>query len=182
MAPSASRNSWRLLFSRRVGAGAVWWTAGVCIAVGILAKFGLTPDSWLVEAGGLAPIAQWAANHSTTVDILLGVALPVGMLTIVELASRGVSEGWLRIAALPPPAASAPAEWAARPLALVVAVSLFASGGVMLVIAVINAPQRGIVLAFAAALVGLGLAILAAARRLPRTCPTSLTYAETPVR
>ncbi|TWT67860.1 sodium:solute symporter family protein [Crateriforma conspicua] len=70
------------LFSRRISQTAVWCTAGVCFLAGAAVKFGW-PDFF--------------AAYGKYPDVVVGVVLPVAVLTVVQMLSKGTSPGWSRV-------------------------------------------------------------------------------------
>ncbi|EMI17736.1 Na+/solute symporter [Rhodopirellula maiorica SM1] len=87
------------LFSRSITARAVWVTAGVSLLLGTIVRFGLGPDGFLSSVAALTPLAQWTQANTSTVNTFTGVVVPVLILTIMQITSRGVAAGHERITA-----------------------------------------------------------------------------------
>lgn len=157
MAPSV----WGML-GRKIDANAVWSTAGVCFAVGLLVKIGLAPDTILIEKlPQLRDLATWLEDRGKTVDILLGAALPVAVLGVMHCLARDDSEGARRVERF-----SAEAQGREQTLTMVLAsetpakivsASLLVCALLFVVIAVIGDSAQAVMLVFAA-----GLAVLSA--------------------
>jgi len=76
------------LLSRRVNVAALWTTAGICIPLGLALHFGwLTPD---VSSG----LGKWLKDQSMTI---VGVVLPLLILFVFHIRSRGVDRHWKNI-------------------------------------------------------------------------------------
>jgi Na+/proline symporter len=71
------------LFSRRVNIRAIWVTASISFVLGAIAKLGLAENGWLVtEANG------------TTVDLTIGVVIPIIVLFVMQHLTRSTADGW----------------------------------------------------------------------------------------
>lgn len=89
------------LFSRRIDQRSVWLTALPSFVLGILFTFGFAPSGWFARFDGLGTLIEWLQANSRSVEVAIGVILPVCILAIVELSSdRATSPGWIRVAAL----------------------------------------------------------------------------------
>lgn len=170
IAPLLAPTIWGM-FSRAITARAVWATSMTTIVIGGLAKFGFAADGWLVGIRPLQPIAEWAQSNSQSVDLIIGLALPIGTLLLVQMMSHGTAAGWDRVADL---AARTDLNRGLAPItsspmpALIVAYSLLGCSPLMGVLAVFDSQNRFVLLAFAAILAVFGAAILAARSRLTR--------------
>jgi len=159
VAPLLAPTVWGLV-SRTVGQAAVWVTATVCIGVGGLATF-VFPEQ--LSAYGRTP------------EILIGVALPVAVLTVISLLSRRTAAGWERVEASA--AAYRARRRAAPPIpfdpspAYIVAGCLGTCGLMMGGLMLMNDQDRGTIAGFGATLVILAAGIAAAALRRARRDP-----------
>ena len=161
VAPLLAPTIWGLL-TPRVGQAAVWVTAAVCIAAGVTANY-------------LLPGRLGLSGETT--EILIGVALPVAVLTVLAALSRGPAAGWERVEASA--AAYRGRQRAAVPIsfdpgpAYIVAGGLGACGLMMAGLLVVNDQGRGLIAAFALMLLLLAFVIAAAAIRRQRRCGVS---------
>lgn len=169
------------LCHRGVTQSAVWWTAGVCIVAGAIVKFGIAGGGWFPQIGVLQDASQWVQSHTPTVDVLLGVVLPVVTLCIVAAFSRGTAAGWQRIASLPRQEPELLPEASRRAPARLIGQSLLGCGSMTAVLAFLNSgDDRWILLGFAFGLLLLGTVILVAVRRPFATVASrEISYVET---
>ncbi len=86
------------LFSKRLSTNAVWTTGGICFTLGAIMKFGLMKGGFLTGIENLKALSEWLTANTRTMEIAVGVALPVAILTVMELISRGTNIGWERVA------------------------------------------------------------------------------------
>ena len=136
------------LFCRRLGAGAIWWTVGICFPLGALGKF------HPALAGTLL------ANSTLT-----GVVLPLAIVTLFLLLARREAPGWAKIADLKPTGDEAEADANASVLpARIVAVSLLFCAFVLFALIPVNSDTRGHLAGFGAGLLGLGALVFFLAR------------------
>lgn len=127
------------LFFRRIDARAVFITAGVCFTAGLIVKYGIP--------------TQWLADNAKTMDILMGVALPVAVLEIIRVCSRSTSMGWQRVVNYEAvERAAALKTTASRLPAIVVAWSLALCGVLMAGLAIHDPQDRGLLGLFAVTL------------------------------
>jgi solute:Na+ symporter, SSS family len=87
------------LFSKRITIKAIWMTASISFALGVLCKMGLAQGGWLVNENSQA-LAEWMANNGTTVDLLIGVVVPLLVLFFMQVKSTTTADGWNRVASL----------------------------------------------------------------------------------
>jgi SSS family solute:Na+ symporter len=139
------------LFSKRVGSNAVWATVITSLGAAIVVKWALYLTA-----------AQFNSKHT---DILLGLVLPVAVLALATLASRGRSEGWDRICALEKCEEEQVAPQASEKPAPILAWSLIACGVMMGTLAATSAESRLLLGTFATSLILPGLIILAVVHR-----------------
>jgi len=87
------------VFSRRITQSCIWPTAGISLIVGALIKFGFAKHGFLAAIPGCEGMAVWFQNHMRTVETSVGVLLPVLILWIIHVNTKGVSVGYQRVAA-----------------------------------------------------------------------------------
>ena len=87
------------LFSKRITIKAIWMTASISFALGVLCKMGLAQGGWLVNEN-LQVLADWMANNGTTVDLLIGVVVPLLVLSFMQVKSTTTADGWNKVASL----------------------------------------------------------------------------------
>jgi Na+/proline symporter len=164
VAPLLAPTVWGLL-NRTVGQAAVWSTAAVCVLVGGAATF---------------VFAEPLSSAGKTPEILIGVALPVAVLTLVTLVSRQTASGWQRVeahaAAAEQQRGVAPTPFDPSP-AYIVAGFLAACSLMMACLLMVNHEDRGTITAFAFALAVLAIGIASVAswksrRGLPASSET----------
>ncbi|MBC2595317.1 Na+:solute symporter [Ruficoccus amylovorans] len=84
------------LFSKRVSLRAIWVTVAVSFVCGLILKIGLGEDGFLVNTL-TQPLADWSQANGTLVDLIVGVVVPVGILSVLHLTQRQTASGWLRV-------------------------------------------------------------------------------------
>lgn len=84
------------LFSRRIGIRAIWTTVAISFVLGLILKIGLGANGFLVS-GSTAAFAEWLQANGTTVDLIIGVVIPVSILTIMHYSGGTTSAGWTRV-------------------------------------------------------------------------------------
>jgi solute:Na+ symporter, SSS family len=92
MAPTV----WGLL-SRRIDSKAVWLTAGIGFFGGVLVKFGFADGGFLTDIPALSHITTWIQSHYRSVEIAVGVLVPVAVLALLEWRGRETDDGWKRV-------------------------------------------------------------------------------------
>ena len=153
VAPLLAPSVWGLL-NKSVGPPAVWVTCILCFSAGLIVKFGY-PEA--------------LASYGRTPEILVGVVLPVVILIVITMLSRGESSGWARVQSMAPlPTRDEVAPPYDPSPAYVVAGSLFACGLMMAVLIFANDSDRGVIALFAAVLLLLSAMIAGPAYRRSR--------------
>ncbi|MCH2114702.1 MAG: Na+:solute symporter [Pirellulales bacterium] len=150
------------LFSRSITAAAVWTTASLSLASGAIARWGLGSGGFLNAR--LPEISAWVQDNSTTVKTCTGVVLPVVLLLIFQLLSRGTAAGYQRVAALADREAKQERQRqvvASRAPAYTVAVALVVCGLMMGLLLLLGDSQRPLIGLFAVALLGIAGTIVA---------------------
>jgi solute:Na+ symporter, SSS family len=125
------------LFSPRVRPSIVWATLAGGVTAGGLLKFGFSETGWFSGMAVFAGLVELIGSHRRESDLLVGILVPVVILLIAEFRSRGVSAGWLRLAAATAKAAPQPNSaqiGASRLPAKVLAACLGLLGAAMLVL------------------------------------------------
>jgi SSS family solute:Na+ symporter len=156
VAPLLAPTIWGL-FNRSIDQRAIWVTAAVCIVAGAVAKY-------------LGPGRMGISGEST--EILIGVVLPVAVLTALATMARGSAAGWERVEAAA--AAYRSRQRAALPLpfdplpAYIVAGGLAACGLMMIGLLLVADQDRGTISSFALVLTALAFLIAAVAHRTAR--------------
>ena len=87
------------LFSRRVDLKAVWVTAGISFVLGMIAKLGLAKEGWLVNDATRA-LSDWLQANGTTVDLIIGVVIPILVLFVMQHISQSTAAGWDKVSEL----------------------------------------------------------------------------------
>ncbi len=157
------------LFSPRVGRRCVAPTALISFVVGGTLRFGLAKGGWLADIPALHALAAWARAHERYAEMIGGILVPFLVLLVIELRSRGVDEGWRRVAQRVDEESRRETMRASTLPARMLAWCTAGCGAMMAVLAALNAGQRGLLAVFAAALLGIGGAIAAGVRRADRT-------------
>ena len=140
------------LFSRRVTQRCIWPTAGVSFAVGALVKFGLSEQGFLSGVESLDSLRTWIQANLRTVEAFVGVVLPVLVLSAIELASHGTSEGFEKVAAKTREHVHRPKPKMSRLPALVVSWVIGFCSLLMGLLAAVNQEQRQVLAIFSGTL------------------------------
>jgi SSS family solute:Na+ symporter len=92
--PLLAPTVWGLL-SSRINTRAVWWTAGISFASGLIVKFGLIEGSVLTTV--LPLTTGWVQSNTRLVELLIGVLLPVMILAVHHWRGGSLSAGWAAV-------------------------------------------------------------------------------------
>jgi Na+/proline symporter len=143
------------LLSRKVNAGALWLTAGICIPLGLALHFKLIES----PADGFG---KWLFDQSKT---FVGVVLPMVIVLVSHLRARGTDRRWSRIEELQAREQEAvearPSEGSAdHTPARIVGWSMIVLGGGMACLLPVNPGRGAVIFPFALALVAIGIAML----------------------
>ena len=147
------------LFSKRVGASAVFITVIVGGLFSAMLKFG----PGLVGDGNA--ISQWIAANSREAEVLVGIVPPLVTLIVLELLARGESPRWPQVAALAKTYHAGPPIKSSSAPALIVGVSLLALAVLFVVIAVLQDQERVLMLGVALLLAELAMLCLVTPQR-----------------
>ncbi len=165
---------WGLL-SRRMDARGVFVTAAVCFTVGFVVKFGLAPNGWLASVAMLEPAARLVQENARSMDIFLGVVLPILVLGTLQWSTARTAIGWNRVQAFEADQAAAALGMAtvraSRLPAIIVAWALTVCGAVMATLCVLDAEARLVLGLFAAALLLIAASVGLISRHLHRATP-----------
>jgi len=85
------------LRSKRIGPGMVWWTLFAGTAAGVLLRFGLSKDGWFSGVEALAGLSALVQAHSREADLLVGISVPLILLTGAHFCSRGTRTEFSRL-------------------------------------------------------------------------------------
>jgi hypothetical protein len=85
------------LFSKRIGIRDMLIVAFTSFSIGAILKFGLADNPWIVEGGALWPLANYLRVHANSVEVIVGVILPIVMLSLFELTRRSIDHGSERL-------------------------------------------------------------------------------------
>ena len=130
------------LFSRRVGISAVWVTAGISFVLGLIVKVGLGEGGWLVTEGTRS-ISDWIGANGVTVDLTIGVVVPIIVLLIMQHLTKATAEGWNKVDRLIRETESGGAKSVASDLpAKIVAGCLLACAVLMFTLTALNQQDR----------------------------------------
>ena len=147
------------LLSKKVNAGALWLTAGICIPLGLALHF------QLVNPPADSAVGQWLLAQSKT---FVGVVLPVVIVLIAHFRSRGEDRHWKNIESLQAielETASRQTGQADHTPAKIIGWSMLVLGAGMLCLLPLNPGQRGMILLFSLLVASIGVAILLLAKR-----------------
>jgi Na+/proline symporter len=148
--PLMAPTIWGLL-SPRVTTRALWMTVVVSFLAGVVLKVGS-------QMG-------WSVVPDSMVDVTVGVILPLIVLTVTHLVSRGEAPGWRRAQQSAAMASRNSGPTDTMP-ARALGVSLSVSGLVVLALVPFDPAYRASLGAFGAAVLILGISVWLAARRL----------------
>jgi solute:Na+ symporter, SSS family len=154
------------LYSRHIGARAVWTTLLVSSAAAIALKIGFNARARIMPAELLeaaAPLFDWMKNNGPLVDTILGLIVPMAVLIVEEVITRlrGADAGWRRLEeCFAAQKAKGEMKGASRVADVLVAASLSMLGAVMAFITAYASKQRLTLAAFTLLLL-LGAAIVA---------------------
>lgn len=151
--PLVAPSIWGLL-GRRVGIRAVWTCALVTGAAAILLRLGLAPDGWFGGLSFTSDATVWIAGNSGLADLLVGVAVPVAVLSIFHIAATHDAPGAGRIDNQIAQSRSVETIIAApSEIPIIVASAAGASGLLIIILAIMDPTKsRDILLVFGAAL------------------------------
>ena len=163
------------LFSRKITTVDLVVTTSVCFSLGLLVRFGLGADSPLAGWPGFAMLAGWVQAGPRNIEVVVGVVLPVALLSLAQWRRRTDALGaaaFCALAARPkPPVPVATVAELVQP-ARVVGWGLAACAVGMGLLALVGANDRGLLLICATILTALAAPAL---RWRPRVSVASET-------
>lgn len=140
------------LFSRRVDIKAIWITAGISFAIGVVAKLGLAPEGPLV-AEGTQGVSDWIQANGTTVDLVIGIVVPIIVLFMLQYLTKSTADGWDKVDQLIQETQSSGAKKQASNMpAVIVGGSLTACAALMFALMAWNQKDRALLGGFGAVL------------------------------
>jgi len=154
--PLLAPTVWGLL-SSRIGRKSVWLTAGICFFAGATVNFGFAEGGFFADVSVLTAISEWIQSNLRLVQQLVGVLLPVLILSVLELTGKSIDEGWLRVEKNIPVTLST-TEASALP-ARVVAWSMLLLGTLMSVLALVHRESITVLLTFSAVMIIIGTSV-----------------------
>jgi len=143
------------LFSHKVNCAAVWATSIIGFAAGVIVRFGLSSGGFLAGVDTLSGLCAWVQSHGTETKTFTGVVLPLLILTVVQILSKGAAAGYTRVHSLEVEEVALEetgAVKASKLPAIIVAWALAACGLLMSALVLINDESRLVIGAFAAVL------------------------------
>ncbi|MBX3435131.1 MAG: Na+:solute symporter [Pirellulales bacterium] len=149
------------LISRRITSTAVWLSAGSAGLAAVVVKVLFAPGGMLARRGTLADVSAWLVRHDATVEIGLGVGIPILALVVALAVQRCEADGAKRITSLTPPLRGRATPAMHVEIVGVVAWSLAACSAVVGSLVFANDEHRGLLAGFAC---GLGVLSMAAFR------------------
>lgn len=163
------------LFSRKIGLRAAWVTTIAGFATSFLVKFALARNGMLSGFELLQPLISWISDNSRIADILAGIVSPIIILTALELIEKKEYPGWERAMNARRTFHETPDPEPPTLPGKMVAVSLAAIGVMMILLAVIDRNDRGLILIFAVTLLSVAAVIHSCMIRMKRA--SSLGFA-----
>jgi len=165
------------LFSRKIGLGSAWAVTGLGVGAGVLAKFGLAADGPLDGLPVLGLVNEWANLNPHVTEIVIGLAVPIGILLALELTLKKTNRGWEALMAVrtrrteerPLQPSTLPARLCGSSVGMI--------GLLMAVLALMGSDQRLTLVIFSGVLLAISAAIFAVAREKK---PTPAANAPTP--
>ncbi len=165
--PLLAPSVWGLL-SKTIDGRAVWWTASVSFAAGAFVQFGMGERGLPLVVPHLKTAALWLADNNRLMQQIVGVALPVAILAVLEWRGSGEAPGWRRLTAFSAiPASGDPGESSGLP-AKMAAWTLILLGAMMAVLSFPGGKFNAVAGAFAGLLLAVGTAIFFGARHMNR--------------
>ena len=165
------------LFSRKIGIREMVIVILVSFSVGAVLRFGLAGNPWIVEGDTLYALATYLADNTKTVEVLVGVLLPVAMLFAFELLKKEhdkVGSEVIRLMSEPakPDLEQSTTQFDPFPVQMVVT-SVLILGGWMFLLGLWQDESRTVLMVFAFVLLFLGVALRAWLVRRLRPLTTS---------
>lgn len=155
------------LLSPRIGSGAVWVTVSLSVLTGVVLKSLGSEAAAGIHVPVLSGLAQWSRESAGTVDTLIGVVLPVAVLTVAHFVGSGENKGWLNVGRRAAESERAQSTTVVEDTipARTLAVALIVSGLSITALAPFDVGYRVSLCTFGSAVAVLGFAVLTAVRR-----------------
>lgn len=93
--PLLSPTIWGL-FTKKVDIKAIWLTVGISFALGVIFKIGLAKEGFLLSEA-TTDLVNWISANGKTVDLLIGVIIPVIVLITMDRLTGTISAGWINV-------------------------------------------------------------------------------------
>jgi Na+/proline symporter len=155
------------LFSKKINQSSVWATVSISVAVGAFLKFGLA-TGWVA---GDTSLAAWVQQNIRVAESLVGLVVPLLILTVMELRARGTDAGVTRLAeASRLYAQQQPPVKASTLPAKIVAYTIGFLGVVMTAVTVVSRENRAVSAIFSGVLLAFAGAIGGVVYRRQRNC------------
>ena len=143
------------MFSRKIGARTVWSTIVAGAIVAYIIKFALARGGFLTEVDAFQPLVQWIAANSRIVDLTAGIIFPLLILTVIEFTGKSEHPGWKRAEASQQSFHDLPAVESSTLPAKMVAISLAIISALMVVLAMLDREEAGVLIGLALVLAGI---------------------------
>lgn len=82
------------LFSRKIGIREMCLVALTSFFIGAFLRFGIATNPLIQETSSLAPLAAYLSKNIKSLEVVVGVILPILMLLVLERLKRGTDPGW----------------------------------------------------------------------------------------
>lgn len=143
------------MFSRKIGARTVWSTIVAGAIVAYIIKFALARGGFLTDVDALQSLVEWIAANSRIVDLTAGIIFPLMILTVIEFTGKTQHPGWERAEASQKSFRELPAVKSSTLPAKMVSISLAVISALMIVLAIIDREEAGVLLGLAVVLAGI---------------------------
>jgi Na+/proline symporter len=175
--PLLAPTIWGLL-GRRIAASAVWTTAGVCFCTSIIVKYGLANEGFASGISGLSALSTWISTNPQSLDIVLGVVLPIVILSIMHNLHKTDAVGALRIDQSIEVERNKTAKKPSTMPALVVGIALLFCASIFYFVAILALEQKAILVLFATMVAVIGSGILALRHKQAKLLKSQLNQFE----
>lgn len=81
------------LFSKKIGLRQMIQVVSICFGTGLVLRFGVAANPWIVEGQFLWSLKQTLSSNSTNLELVIGVFLPLMLLSYDEFRLRGENAG-----------------------------------------------------------------------------------------
>lgn len=136
------------LFSKSIDIKAIWTCIGVSFVLGVIAKFGLVADGFL-WMDSTRVLSDWIAANGQTTDLIIGVVMPVIILSSMHSMKTTTAEGWDKVKDFVKEKSDSAVQTEASSMpAMIVGGCLFVCALMMFSLAVYNDEGKGLLTAF----------------------------------